>query len=64
MLNLCASFSHGQTISQHPVVNVKMELLDWWVETQVMRVELKCVKEGAGALCVLVTMGGAHWMQL
>ena len=29
-----------------------------------MRVELRCVKEGAGAQCVLVTVGGAHWMQL
>ena len=29
-----------------------------------MRVELRCVKEGAGVLCVLVTVGGAHWMQL
>ena len=26
-----------------------------------MRAELRCVKEGAGAQCVLVTVGGAHW---
>ena len=49
---------------QHPVFSAKMEVFDWRVETQVMRVELRCVKEGAGALCVLVTVGGAHWMQL
>ena len=29
-----------------------------------MRAELRCVKEGAEALCVLVTVDGAHWMQL
>ena len=45
-------------------INVKMDPFGWWVETPVMRGELRCVKEGAGVQCALVMVGGAHWRQL
>ena len=62
-IETCVHFSLLHHV-QYLAMNAKMEPLDWWVGTQAMRVELRCVKEDAGALCALVTVGGAHWMQL
>ena len=49
---------------QYPAINVQMDPFNWWVGTPVMEGELRCVKEGAGDQCVLMMVGGAHWMQL
>ena len=61
---VCMSNDFQFPLMQCPASNAQMDPFNWWVGTPVMEGELRCVKEGAGDQCVLVMVGGAHWMQL